>query len=67
MDEEYIRKSEIDRLIDTKIKEIKKNAAPGKGLINSIVNLKALKEEINELYTVKVKFDKEPPIWRKKP
>ena len=65
MDEEYIRKSEVERIIDVRIKTIEKNVNRGKGLINSIVNLKALKEEINGLYSVKVKFEKEPPIWRK--
>ena len=65
MDEEYVRKSDIDRLIRARIKKIKQSMAPGKGLKNSIINLQALREEINELYSVKVKFDKEPPIWRK--
>jgi len=65
MDEEYIRKSEVERIIDQRIKTIEKNVNRGKGLINSIVNLKALKEEVNELYSVKVKFEKEPPIWKK--
>lgn len=67
MDEEYIRKSEVDRVIGLRIEALKKNVAPGKGLINSIINLKALREEIDGLYTVKVKFEKEPPIWRKRP
>ena len=65
MDEEYIRKSEVERIIDQRIKTIEKNVNRGKGLINSIVNLKALKEEVNGLYSVKVKFEKEPPIWKK--
>ena len=65
MDEEYVRKSDIDRLIRARIKKIKQSMAPGKGLTNSIINLQALREEVNELYSVKVKFDKEPPIWRK--
>lgn len=65
MDEEYIRKSDIDRLIRLRIKQIKDNMAPGKGLKNSIINLQALREDVNGLYSVKVKFDKEPPIWRK--
>ena len=65
MDEEYIRKSDVDRLIRARIKKIKDNMGHGKGLTNSIINLQALREEVDELYSVKVKFDKEPPIWRK--
>ena len=65
MDEEYIRKSDVDRLIRARIRRIKENMGPGKGLTNSIINLQALREDVNELYSVKVKFDKEPPIWRK--
>ena len=65
MDEEYVRKSDVDRLIRARIKKIKENMGPGKDLTNSIINLQALREEVNELYSVKVKFDKEPPIWRK--
>lgn len=67
MDEEYIRKSEVDRLIALKIKAIKENVGPGKGLKNSIINLQALKQEIDGLYRVTVKFKEEPPIWRKRP
>ena len=65
MDEEYIRKSEVERIIDLRIKAIEKNVTRGKGLINSVINLKALRQEIDGLYSVKVKFEKEPPIWRK--
>ena len=65
MDEEYIRKSDVDRLIRARIRRIKENMGPGKGLTNSIINLQAHRENVNELYSVKVKFDKEPPIWRK--
>lgn len=65
MDEEYVRKSDVDRMIMLRIKQLNENMGPGKGLKNSIINLQALREDINELYSVKVKFDKEPPIWRK--
>ena len=65
MDEEYIRKSEVERIIDLRIEAIEKNVTRGKGLINSVINLKALRQEIDGLYSVKVKFEKEPPIWRK--
>lgn len=66
MDEEYVRKSEVERVIDQRIKALEENIGSGKGYKNSIINLKALKEEINRLYSVKVKFEKEPPIWRRK-
>ena len=48
MDEEYVRKSDVDRLIRARIKNIKDNMGPGKGLTNSIINLQALRKEIDE-------------------
>ena len=65
MDEEYVRKSDVDRIIKMRVRNIRENMGPGKGLTNSIINLQALRKEIDDLYSVKVKFDKEPPIWRK--
>ena len=65
MDEEYIRKSDVERMIDLRIKKIEQNVNRGKGLVNSIINFKALKQEVSGLYSVKVKFEREPPIWRK--
>ena len=65
MDEEYIRKSDVERILDMRIDMIERNITHGKGLKNSLINLKSLKQEINGLYSVKVKFEKEPPICRK--
>lgn len=63
MEEYYIKKSEVERLIDKKIALLKQNIRRGKGLTNSIINLSALKEEVDDLYCVKVKFE-EPTIFR---
>lgn len=64
-DDYYIRKADVEKLIETKIEMIRSAIAPGKGLKNSIVNLNALKKELDNLYAVKVAFKSEPTIFRK--
>ena len=64
-DDYYIRKADVEKLIETKIEMLRSAIAPGKGLKNSIVNLNALKKELDNLYAVKVAFKSEPTIFRK--
>lgn len=64
MNDEYIKRSDVDRIISERIRIIERNIDSGKGLINSVVNLKAVQDEIDMLYGVKMTFEDEP-IWRK--
>ena len=64
-DDYYIRRSDVEKLIDAKIEMLRSAIAPGKGLKNSIVNLNALKKDIENLYAVKVAFKSEPSIFRR--
>lgn len=66
MNEEYVRRSDVERLIMKRIDMLERNVRGGIGLKNAIINLKALKMELDGLYSVKVAFKSEPPIWRKK-
>lgn len=59
----FVRKSDVDRLITERIAYLNRGMARGKGLKNSIINLKALQIEISNLYTVKV-GNIDEPIWR---
>lgn len=63
MEEYYIKKSDVERIIEKRLNMVERNVAPGKGLKNSIINLKAVKEEVDDLYCVKVKFE-EPTIFK---
>ena len=65
MDEEYIRRSDVNRVIDKRIALLKEVAKSGKARSMTIINLSEVKAEIQELYSVKVKFKEEPPIWKK--
>ena len=64
MEEYYVRKSDIERLIQKRIGLLEKSMVRGKGLKNSIVNLNALKSEIEDLYAVKFAFRQEQTIFR---
>ena len=64
MEEEYIRRSDVDRVIEKRIALLKGDTKRRRTTINSLVNLNARKAEIDKLYSVKVKFEKESSIWR---
>ena len=56
MGEEYIKKADVERAIEKRLDELMSSEARGKGLKNSIINLKALLAEIDTLYSIKFKF-----------
>ena len=64
MEEEYIRRSDVEKVIEKRIALLKGDTKRRRTTINALVNLNAIKAEIETLYSVKVKFEKEPPIWR---
>jgi len=63
-DEYFIRKSDVEKLIAKRIKTLKDNQKRGSGYTSAMVNLGALRLELDDLYTVKVAFKEEPTIFR---
>lgn len=57
MTEEYfIRRSDVEKLIEKRITLLEENVAPGRGYQTALINLAALKMELINLYSIKVKF-----------
>lgn len=61
----WIRKEDVNRLITDRITLLKESMAHGKGLTNSIINLTALKGDLERLTCIKVGSVPEPTIWRR--
>ena len=55
-EEYYIRKSDVEKLIDERLKTIMECMTYGKGLTNSIINLTAVKADLNKLYSIRVRY-----------
>lgn len=56
MEDYYVKKADVEKAIDKRIDMLVRGIGRGKGLKNSIVNLNALKKEIDEMYCVKFKM-----------
>lgn len=57
MSEEYfIRRSDVEKLIEKRIALLKENVAPGRGYQTARINLAALKMELINLDSIKVKL-----------
>lgn len=54
--EYFIKRSDVEKLIKQRIVCLEKNMAPGRGYKNAIINLNALKLELNNLYSIKIKY-----------
>lgn len=55
-EEFFVKRSDVEKLIDQRIKCMEENVAPGRGYKNAIINLSALRLELSNLYSIKVKL-----------
>ena len=55
-EEYFIKRSDVEKLIEKRIALLEENAAPGKGFKNALINLSALKLELSNLYSIKIKY-----------
>ena len=65
-DEYYIRKSDVEQLIGQRIRMLRNNQARGKGLQNAIINLGALREDLDGIRKFTVTLKEEPTIFKRK-